>query len=226
MSPQTQCATCSWGWRAIRSPLTPPSPQGLSIPHKSSAPSPNPEGIVSSSPASGELPWVNCSGSGAGISPADGVWTFFATLAGGGQPGGLEEGSRWSFRAKGERPPENRVGGSSTPEWVPGSRNHDHSQHVTSARPSTLVHLALSPDRNYLGSYWTPCFASSSSSSCWKSASDDALPGWQYRSPTSLVVTSLAPLPGCRTTLAPLPGGRHPPKNHGDRRLPSGNPSG
>ena len=33
----------------------------------------------------------------------------------GGQPAGLAGGSRWAFRAKGERPPENRVGGSSTP---------------------------------------------------------------------------------------------------------------
>jgi hypothetical protein len=44
-----------------------------------------------------------------------GVWTFSAELTGGGQPAGLAEGSRWSFRAKGERPPEDRVGWSSTP---------------------------------------------------------------------------------------------------------------
>jgi len=33
-----------------------------------------------------------------------------------GQPGGLADGSRWSFGAKGERPPGSRVGWPSTPE--------------------------------------------------------------------------------------------------------------
>ena len=33
-----------------------------------------------------------------------------------GQPGGLGDGSRWSFRGKGERPPGGRVGWPSTPE--------------------------------------------------------------------------------------------------------------
>jgi S1-C subfamily serine protease len=45
-----------------------------------------------------------------------GVWTFAAELPGGGQPAGLPEGSRWSLGAKGERPPENRVGWPSIPE--------------------------------------------------------------------------------------------------------------
>src|SRR5271169_2585381 len=34
----------------------------------------------------------------------------------GSQPGGLADGSRWSLRARGERPPEKGVGLSSTPE--------------------------------------------------------------------------------------------------------------
>jgi hypothetical protein len=38
------------GWTAY-SPSPRPSPRRLCIPHKSSTPSPNPEGIVSSSPA-------------------------------------------------------------------------------------------------------------------------------------------------------------------------------
>ena len=36
------------------------------------------------------------------------VWTSSAELRCGGQPCGLAEGSRWSCRAKGERPPEKR----------------------------------------------------------------------------------------------------------------------
>ena len=43
-----------------------------------------------------------------------GVWSFSAECSGGGQPAGLTEGSRWSFGAEGERPPEKRVGWSST----------------------------------------------------------------------------------------------------------------
>ena len=38
-----------------------------------------------------------------------GVWTLSAELTGRGQPAGLPEGSRWLFRARGERPPESLV---------------------------------------------------------------------------------------------------------------------
>jgi hypothetical protein len=45
---------------------------------------------------------------GQAFQPAAGVWTVSAELSGESQPAGLAEGSRWSFRAKGERPPERR----------------------------------------------------------------------------------------------------------------------
>ena len=61
--------------------------------------------------ASGILP-----DSEGGFQPPAGVLTFSAELTGGEQPAGLAEGSRWSFRAEGKRPPEMRVGWSSTPQ--------------------------------------------------------------------------------------------------------------
>jgi len=62
--------------------------------------------------------------------PEAGVWTFFAELTAGSQPGGLAEGSRWSLRAKGKRPPEDRVGWSCTPagcqtSWPPGVQSSE-----------------------------------------------------------------------------------------------------
>ena len=62
--------------------------------------------------------------------PEAGVWTFFAELTAGSQPGGLAEGSRWSLRAKGKRPPEDRVGWSCTPagcqtSWPPDAQSSE-----------------------------------------------------------------------------------------------------
>ena len=54
--------------------------------------------------------------SAGGFQPLAGVWTFSAEITGGTQPAGLAEGSRWSFRARGERPPESCVREGSTQE--------------------------------------------------------------------------------------------------------------
>src|ERR1039457_6724705 len=54
--------------------------------------------------------------SAGGFQPLAGVWTFSAEITGGTQPAGLAEGSRWSFRARGERPPESCIREGSTQE--------------------------------------------------------------------------------------------------------------
>src|ERR1035437_5389426 len=51
-----------------------------------------------------------------GFRPPAGVWAFSAEFIGGNQPAGLAEGSRWSLRARGERPPESCVRERSTQE--------------------------------------------------------------------------------------------------------------
>src|ERR1035441_3347270 len=60
---------------------------------------------------------------------------YSTELSSGGQPAGLAEGSRWSLRAKGERPPENRVGWSSTPA---GCQNLEDMTAATT-RPAVLT---------------------------------------------------------------------------------------
>src|ERR1039458_10797307 len=47
---------------------------------------------------------------------------YSTELSSGGQPAGLAEGSRWSLRARGERPPESCVRERSTQEGVPELR--------------------------------------------------------------------------------------------------------
>jgi hypothetical protein len=75
--------------------------------------------------------------------PPAGVWTFSSELSGVGQPGGLAEGSRWSFGAEGERPPEKRVGWSSTPDR--GVRPNQ----ATIGRPCSQSRLARGSHSQY-----------------------------------------------------------------------------
>ena len=163
-----------------------------------------------------------------------------SALCKGHSPAGLAEGSRWSFRAKGERPPENRVGWSSTPA---GCQNLGDMTAATT-RPAVLT-------ASTWGRIGLRAFPEAPGVPVRTSAGDDAPPARRYTPHYLQAVISGAPdrkVPAQFSGTTPIssrldsdgsgtPAGvpdfscavvrRSPPLGTlGDLRLPSGNPSG